>query len=308
MPGTTQSPINPALLANAPQSTFLTTPRGTDPTVSATSGQLYQKGNAFFFQDTAGTITNLLSATSAVSNALGANTVAWPYGLFNASGPILLMSGASQNTLKGIIAHQSGSIVGAFAIGNAPSATSGNIVVYKNNAVFFTALTGLTMQTAAGLGVPKYASFANGAFPFAAGDALDLYYTNTGTGLYVGAGLIVNFGNLNANALSTSLSANTTLVATDNQRVWQASMSTQYTLTLPATNAAQDFYTRAVVTAGGGVKFQAPAGVTIYRGASSSTSGGSFTVTQLGTYVTLYNPAGSNIWVVMDQSAAGALA
>lgn len=308
MPGTVSGPVNPAFLANAPQAAFLTSPQGADPAVNASSGQLYQKGNAVFFQDTTGAVTNVLAGSQAVANALAGVTTTFPYGCFNATGPLTLNSGASQNITKGWVASASGSVIGAFFLGAAANAVSGALQVYKNGSLFFTAISNANFPGGNGSSGPLSAQFANGTYPFVRNDYFDAYYTGSGSGIYIGVGLTFVQGNAFANTLSTVLSANSTVAATDNQRVWLASLSTQYTLTLPATQATQDFYVRVAVTGSGGIKIQAPTGVTIYRGTSSSSAGGSFTVTQLGTYVTLYNPANSSVWIVMDQSAAGTFA
>ena len=239
----------------------------------------------------------------AALSGMAPSTIAWPYGCFNATGPLFLNSGASGNIYKGYVATAPGSVVGAFFLGAAANAVSGNVVVYKNNTSFFTALAGANFPGSGAQSSSKAATFNNGVYTYTTGDYFDAYYTGSGANLYMGVGLLFNQSLTSMSGVSTVLSANTTVAASDNQRVWQASGATQYTLTLPATNAAQDFYVRVVVVAGAGVKIQAPAGVTIYNGASASAAGGTLTATAAGAYATLYNPAGTNLWTMTDPSS-----
>ena len=298
MPGTYLAEVSTAQLVGGAASSLTLTPQATDPAANASAAQIYEKTDKqLYHQDVTGTVSNLLLAGQIANNALGNNTVAWPYGSFNMTGPGLLNSGASQNTQKGIVAHASGSIVGAFIVGNAATALTGNMLVYKNGVSFFTALTGVVMQTSQGLGVPKYATFQNGAYSFAPGDALDCYVSISGSGLYIGAGLILNFGNVTASAVSSSLTANATVGLADNQRVWVANAATAYTLTLPATNPSQDFYVRVFMTAGAGVTVQAPSGVQIYLGTTLSQAAGNISTSAVGSSVVLYNPAGTSLWL-----------
>lgn len=308
MPTTTYGEVFDTQLGTAPQSAFQAIPQATDPATTS-NGQFYTRTDkGAYFKDTAGTVTSLLTAQLAASNALAGTTTTWPYGCFNATGPLLLNSGASANTLKGYIARSAGSIIGAAWMGAAPNAVNGTVQVYKNNALFFTALTGCNFPGSNGTGGPVSAVFPAGTYPYVKNDYFDVYYTGSSASLYMGVGITFSESNATANLISTVLAANTTVAATDNQRTWIASAATSYTLTLPATQSTQDFYVRVAVTGGAGVTIQAPTGVTIYKGTQASSSGGTLSLTQVGTYVTLYNPAGTSLWIVVNPSASGTLA
>ena len=109
-----------------------------------------------------------------------------------------------------------------------------------------------------------------------------------------------------ANTLATTLKqevaaavygASQTMAVAQNGVTAVAAGATQFTLTLSATQAGTDTTYNFQIEGTGGFKIQAPAGVTIYLGANATSSGGTLTSSTIGSFVTLFNRAGSSLWI-----------
>lgn len=300
MPNTVIGPVNSAQLVGGAQSAVALTPQASDPAANAGTAQVYAKTDKnLYHEDTAGLITNLLLPAQVANSALGPQTISvGPFSVNNSSNQVISY-GFNPTTAAGTgyVVQYRCSLIGISAFsGTQAGAASGSLTLLKNLTAIGTILnTSSTGSPAAGY---NYATFNNGVYTFVPGDLITLTYSGGATS--VAATLTLSAGNQTINALSTPLTANTTIASTDNQRVFLANASTQYTLTLPATQAASDFYVRVIVTNAAGVVLAAQSGQQIFLGTAASVSGGNISCAAVGGSIVLMNPAGTNLWIATD--------
>ena len=104
-----------------------------------------------------------------------------------AAGPLFLYF-CGVNYGKGYGAAQAGSLVQVNLTGAASPSGTTDVQIYKNNSLWFTAISGLPITS--GPSVSTSVSYAPGVKTYAANDYFDVYLTSNSGGLYFGATLL----------------------------------------------------------------------------------------------------------------------
>ena len=300
MANTVIGPVNSAQLVGGAQSGVSLTPVAADPAVSATVAQIYAKTDKnLYHEDTAGTITNLLLPAQVANSSLGPQTLSVGPFSCNNTGSQVIAYGFNPTTAAGTgyVVQFRCSMIGISAFSGTQSGTvTGSVTLLKNlTSVGSVLATSSTGSPATGY---QYATFNNGVYTFVPGDLITFTYAGGATSIALT--MTLSAGSQSISSISTPISANTSVLATDNQRVWLANAATQYTLTLPATVATSDFYVRVVVTSNAGVVVAAQSGQQIFLGIAASVSGGNVSSAGIGSSIVLMNPAGTNLWIATD--------